>query len=291
MGGGTTLSTEWTIREVLNWTRGYFEAAGIVQPRLEAEILLAHALDVERLNLYISPDQPLTVDERTRYRTVVKQRRDGTPLQHLIGEVQFFGLRFRVGRDALIPRPETEELLDHILKLVPRDRDIACLDLGTGTGVIAVCLARYFPRAAVTAVDVSESTLDLARRNAALNGVEDRIIFIEGDWLERVSGGYDLIASNPPYVDEEELERLPAEVRGHEPREALDGGPGGLREISRLIEGLPEHMNSDGLLFLEIGHGQDVAVSEMLENSGFVDVRTESDLAGKERYALARWPS
>jgi len=291
LGGGTTLSTEWTIREVLNWTRGYFEEAGIVQPRLEAEILLAHALDVERLNLYTSPDQPLTVDERTRYRTVVKQRRDGTPLQHLIGEVQFFGLRFRVSRDALIPRPETEELLDHILKLVPRDRDIASLDLGTGTGVIAVCLARYFPRATVTAVDVSASALELARSNASLNGVGDRISFIEGDWLERVSGRYDLIASNPPYVDEEELEGLPREVREHEPREALNGGPEGLKEISRLVEGLPEHMNPNGLLFLEIGHGQEDAVCGMLEGSGFVDVRTESDLAGKKRYAVARWPS
>jgi release factor glutamine methyltransferase len=289
--GGTTLSAEWTIREVLNWTRGYFEAAGIVQPRLEAEILLAHALDVERLNLYLSPDQPLTVDERTRYRTVVKRRREGTPLQHLIGEVRFFGLRFRVSRDALIPRPETEELLDHILKLVPRDRDIACLDLGTGTGVIAVCLARYFPQAAVTAVDVLESTLQLARGNAALNGVEDRIAFIESDWFERVPGTFDLIASNPPYVAEEELKELPVEVREHEPRAALDGGPGGLREIAKLVEDLPVHMNSGGLLFLEIGHGQDVVVSKMLTASGFVDVRMESDLAGKKRYVVARWPS
>jgi release factor glutamine methyltransferase len=289
--GGTTLSTEWTIREVLNWTRGYFEAAGIVQPRLEAEILLAHALDVERLNLYLSPDQPLTVDERTRYRTVVKRRRDGTPLQHLVGEVRFFGLRFRVSRDALIPRPETEELLDHILKLVPRERDIACLDLGTGTGVIAVCLARYFPQATVTAVDVSESTLELARGNAVLNGVEGRINFIESDWFERVPGTYDLVASNPPYVAEEELKELPTEVREHEPRVALDGGPSGLREIAKLVEALPAHMNSDGLLFLEIGHGQDVAVTEMLMGSGFVDVRMEPDLAGKKRYVVARWPS
>jgi len=289
--GGTTLSTEWTIREVLNWTRGYFEAAGIVQPRLEAEILLAHALDVERLNLYISPDQPLTVDERTRYRTVVKKRRDGAPLQHLIGEVRFFGLRFRVGREALIPRPETEELLDHILRLVPRDRDIACLDLGTGTGVIAVCLARYFPQAAVTAVDVSEAALELARGNAALNGVEDRITFLESDWFDRVSGGFDLIASNPPYVDASQWERLPKEVSEHEPRVALDGGPDGLREIARLLEAVPAHMNADGLLLLEIGHGQDAAVIEMLEKNGLVDAHTEPDLAGKERYAVARWPS
>ena len=289
--GGATLSTDWTIREVLNWTRGYFEAAGIVQPRLEAEILLAHALDVERLNLYLSPDQPLTADERTRYRTIVKRRREGTPLQHVIGEVQFFGLRFRVSRDALIPRPETEELLDHILRLVPRDRDIECLDLGTGTGVIAICLARYFPHAAVTAVDISKGALELARGNAALNGVEDRITFVESDWLGRVTGAYDLVASNPPYVDETELEHLPTEVRVHEPRVALDGGAGGLREITELIGALPGRMNPDGLLFLEIGHGQDGRTIELLQQAGFADVRMEFDLAGKERYAVARWPS
>ncbi len=288
--GGTTLSTEWTIREVLNWTRGYLEAAGVVQPRLEAEILLAHALDVERLNLYISPDQPLTIDERARYRTVVKQRREGTPLQHLIGEVQFFGLRFRVGRDALIPRPETEELLDHILKLVPRDRDIRCLDLGTGTGVIAICLARYFPQAAVTAVDISASALEIARGNALLNGVEDRVAFIESDWFERIEGTYDLIASNPPYIAEDELHTLPTEVRDHEPRLALDGGAGGLAEMGRLITALPVHMNADALLFLEIGHQQDGEVAKMLTEGGFADVRVELDMSGKKRYAVARWP-
>ena len=288
--GGKTLTTEWTIRDVLNWTRGYFEAAGIVQPRLEAEILLAHTLDVERLNLYISPDQPLSSDERSRYRTIVKRRREGTPLQHLIGEVPFFGLRFRVSRDALIPRPETEELLDHILTLVPRERDIACLDLGTGTGVIAVCLARYFPRATVTALDCSDRALELARANAALNGVEDRIAFVESHWFDGVEGRYDLIASNPPYVAEEEMTALPAEVREHEPRVALDGGPGGLREIASLIETAPEHMKPDGLLFLEIGQGHGPEVSGRLTSRGYADVRLEADLAGKERYAVARWP-
>ena len=288
--GGTTLSTEWTIREVLNWTRGYFEAAGIVQPRLEAEILLAHALDVDRLNLYMSPDQPLTVDERTRFRTVVKRRREGTPLQHLIGEVPFFGLRFRVHRDALIPRPETEELLDHILRLVPRDRDIACLDLGTGTGVIAVCVARYFPRATVTAIDISGPAIELAMENAALNGVDDRIAFIESDWFERVAGTYDLITSNPPYVDEADLGDLPEEVKDHEPRVALDGGVGGLEALSALIASAPVYMNPGGLLFLEIGYDQGEAVTRKLEGSGFVDVRLEPDLAGKRRYAVAQWP-
>jgi release factor glutamine methyltransferase len=124
--GGSELSGEWTVREVLNWTRGYFEEAGIVQPRLEAEILLAHALEVERIQLYLSPDKPLTIDERTKFRAFIQKRKAGTPLQHLIGEVSFFGLRFKVRRDALIPRSETEELLDRTLRLVARDQDVRC---------------------------------------------------------------------------------------------------------------------------------------------------------------------
>ena len=175
--GGTTLSVIWTVREILNWTRGYFKNAGISQPRLEAEILLAHTLEVDRLHLYLSPDKPLTAEERTRFRNVIKSRRAGVPLQHLTGEITFFGLRFRAKKEALLPRPETEELVENALDIAPRDRDITCLDFGTGSGVIAVCLARFLPRATVTAVDLSPEALELARENAKLNGVFHRIDF------------------------------------------------------------------------------------------------------------------
>jgi release factor glutamine methyltransferase len=289
--GGSTLSAEWTVREVLNWTRGYFEDAGIVQPRLEAEILLAHALDVERLHLYLSPDKPLTVDERAKFKTFIQQRRAGTPLQHLIGEVTFFGLRFKVRRDALIPRAETEQLLDRTLRLVARDQPARCLDLGTGSGVIAVCLARYLPRASVTAVDISAGALELARENATLNGVVDRVAFLESDWFANVSGSFDLIVSNPPYVETSAIDGLAVEVRDHEPRVALDGGTDGIEQIRELVAGAGAHLERGGRLLLEIGHGQGERVQRLLIEAGLDDVLIERDLSGLERFAVGRRPA
>jgi len=258
---------------------------------LEAEILLAHVLNVDRLQLYLAPEKPLTSEERGRYRTVVKRRREGVPLQHLTGEISFYGLKFRVNGDALIPRAETEELLDRVLQLAPRDREVACLDLGTGSGVIAVCLARYLPRATVTAVDISSEALQLARVNASLNEVEERICFFESDWFGRVSGRFDLIASNPPYVDERELSNLPCEVREHEPRCALDGGTDGLEQISLLLRNAVEHLAAGGYLLLEIDHRQGRRIVEMMGEVGLADIQVEQDLAGKDRFAVARCPS
>ncbi len=288
--GGTTLSTKWTIREVLNWTRGYFEDAGIVQPRLEAEILLAHALEVDRLHLYLAPDKPLTHDERSRYRTVVQQRHSGTPLQHLIGEVSFYGLRFRVDREALIPRAETEELLDHVIKHAARDREIRCLDLGTGTGVIAVCMARYLPLAAVVASDISSAALEVARENAELNNVDGRIQFIRSDWFGGLAGRFDLVVSNPPYVRSSELESLAKEVREHEPSVALDGGTDGLEKIRTIAAQLHERLNPGGIVLLEIGHDQGQRVRDILVEQGLVEVTIDRDMAGKDRFAAGRCP-
>jgi len=288
--GGRTLGATWTVRDILNWTRTYFKEAGIVQPRLEAEILLAHTLSVDRLHLYLSPDRPLTPEERARFREIVKKRRQGIPLQYLVGEVQFLGLRFRVRPGALIPRPETEEMVMRALRLLPRDQETSCLDLGTGSGVIGICLAKYLPRVMITAVDTSVDALDLARENADLNQVSDRITFLESDWFERVEGVFDLVVSNPPYVAREELSRLPSEVRNHEPRIALDGGKGGVEAISRIAGGVREHLRRGGSLLLEIGDGQGKPVSEMLERAGLVDVRVERDLSGKERFVIAQCP-
>lgn len=243
---------------------------------------------MERLHLYLSPDKPLSVDERARFKSFIQQRRAGTPLQHLIGEVTFFGLRFRVRQGALIPRTETEELLDRTLRLVARDQPARCLDLGTGSGVLAVCLARYLPLAAVTAVDISPTALDLARENAALNGVTDRVAFVESDWFANVSGVFDLIVSNPPYVETGALSDLSPEVRDHEPHVALDGGKSGIEHIARLVSGAAAHLERGGRLLLEIGHDQRERVCRLLADAGLEDVTIERDLAGRERFAAAR---
>ena len=286
-----TLGSKWTVREILNWTRDYFQKAGIVQPRLEAEILLAHVLDVDRLYLYLNPDKPLSPDERTQYRKVIKRRHAGTPLQQLTGTTSFFGLPITVDEGTFIPRPETEELLDWTLQLAPRDQRIDCLDLGTGSGVIAVCLARFLPLSRVTAVDISEEALRLARRNAEINGVLDSISFLESDWLNAIAGTFDLVVSNPPYVPVEGLDNLPKEIRQYEPRAALDGGRNGIEQIKTIIGQLPAHTHAGSIILLEIGDGQGGAVVRQFEQCGFVGVESQHDLAGHERFVIARWPS
>ena len=230
------------------------------------------------------------MEERKRFRNIVKNRHAGVPLQYLIGEVTFFGLRFRVGKEALIPRPETEELLEKALLLAPRDQNISCLDLGTGSGVIAVCLARFLPRASVTAVDLSAEALELARENAQLNGVLDQITFLESNWFDRVFATFDLVVSNPPYIAKEQFRQLPLGIREQEPLLALDGGRHGTECIEALTVGLREHMRSGGTLLLEIGNGQGPRVVELLNRAGLVAAKVEMDLAGKERFVIARCP-
>jgi release factor glutamine methyltransferase len=257
---------------------------------LEAEILLAHAMGVDRLHLYLFPDTPLTPEERSRFREVIKKRSSGVPLQYLTGEVQFYGLRFRVRKDVFIPRPETEELLETALGLVPRDRWLNCLDLGTGSGVIAVSLAKYLPQVRVTAVDLSVEALELTRENAELNNVIDRVDVLCSNWFEGVTGKFDLIVSNPPYIAEEDMATLPGEVRDYEPHRALDGGEQGLQEIGKLIGNLKEHMQSGATALFEIGDGQGSMVKQSMEQAGLAETRVEHDFAKKERYVIAKCP-
>ena len=232
----------------------------------------------------------MTLTERERFKEVIRKRRDGVPLQLLTGEVSFFGLRFRVREEALIPRPETEELVEKALSLAPKNRDIRCLDLGTGTGVIAVCLAKFLRRANVTAVDISPKALRLAGDNAELNGVADKIVFQESDWLGKVHGRFDLIVSNPPYIDEALLEKLPTEVREHEPRVALNGGNNGTEQMELLLEDVRSHMNSSAVLLLEIGDSQASQVLQLVERAGLVKANIANDIAGKQRFVIATCP-
>ncbi len=232
----------------------------------------------------------MTLAERERFKEVIRKRRDGVPLQLLTGEVSFFGLRFHVREEALIPRPETEELVEKALSLAPKNRDIRCLDLGTGTGVIAVCLAKFLRRANVTAVDISPKALRLAGDNAELNGVADKILFQESNWLGKVHGRFDLIVSNPPYIDEALLEKLPTEVREHEPRVALNGGNNGTEQIELLLEDVRTHMNNSAVLLLEIGESQASQVLQLVGRVGLVEANIANDIAGKQRFVIATCP-
>ncbi|MFQ5795350.1 MAG: peptide chain release factor N(5)-glutamine methyltransferase [Candidatus Bipolaricaulia bacterium] len=285
------MRNEWTIRKVLNWAKEDFKRAGIIQSRFEAEVLLAHSLDVERLHLYLHPDQPLDRNVLSRYRKLIEARRQGIPIQHLTGRVDFMGLTLQIDNRALIPRPETEELIEQVIEdLGSRgDRgDLRILDLGTGTGAIAISLARVLPDAFICAVDISAAALDLARENAARNEVVDRIAFLRSNWVSGLSGRFDCIVSNPPYIDAEELGELEAELR-YEPHIALDGGEGGLDALRTIIREAPDHLNDGGGLYLEIGERQGEAVKQIiLETGDFEPPEVLKDLSGKDRIVRAR---
>lgn len=284
------MGDNWTIRKVLSWTRGYFADSGIPQPRLEAEILLAHALTVDRLHLYLSPEKPLSEEERNIYRTLVTDRQRGVPLQLLTKEISFLGLRFKVDHDIFIPRSETEEMVELILRRTTRDRELTCLDLGTGAGVIAICLAKFLSSARVVAIDYSTEALTLAAQNAQLNGVSERIFFVQSNWFSSVHGKFDLIITNPPYIIEDRITTLSKEVRDHDPHIALSGGEDGLEAITAIIDRAPEYVNNGALLAMEVGDDQAEKVTEKLcRITEISKVETVNDITGKERFVLATW--
>ena len=250
----------WTIKALLDTTTGYLRDKGVGNPRLDAEVLLAHLLRCRRLDLYLRFDQPLREDELAGYRELVRRRARREPLQYIRGHQEFWSLDFAVGPGVLIPRPETEILLERALTLVregkvPGGTEPRVLDLCTGSGVLAVCFALEIAGALVWAGDCSPAALDKARENARSHGVEDRIAFVGGDLLDpfRENGlVFDLILSNPPYVDSGELEVLQPEVRDHEPRKALDGGPGGMEIVRRILCDAPASLSPGGRLLVEM---------------------------------------
>lgn len=248
--------------------------------RLEAEILLAHVTGLTRTTLLAHPERPLTADERARYEDLLARRAAGIPLPYLTGRVEFFSLEFFVTPDVLIPRPETEMLVERALAWDPQ----TVVDVGTGSGCVAVALAVRSPRARIYATDLSRAALSVAVMNARRHGVADRIHFLQADLASPMRGPVDLIVSNPPYVAEEEWASLPKSVREHEPRPALDGGPGGLRVIRRLLADAARLLLPGGVLLVEIGAGQGSQVAA-LARAAFPQGRIQvyPDLAGYDR--------
>src|SRR5262245_36534608 len=230
---------EWTIRSLLEWTEGYLRQRSVESPRLEAQLLLAHALDCRRIDLYTRSDEAPAEEQRGRFRELVRRRAEGCPVAYLVGRRDFFFLDFEVTPAVLIPRPETEDLVNEFLRLAKTVPNPTVLDVGTGSGAIAVSVARQHPGARVTATDVSPEALAVAARNAGRHGVADRVRFLAGDLFAALPDGerFDFVLSNPPYVAAEEMAGLPPHVRDHEPRLALDGGPGGLAVIERALAG------------------------------------------------------
>jgi release factor glutamine methyltransferase len=280
---GYILPKTWTVKEILDWTREYFKGAGVERSRLEAEQLLAYTLDVDRIQLYMNPDRPLDESELNSFRPLVKERKSGQPLQYITGQVSFMGLSLKIDERALIPRPETEEMTEEILGEFRDFRGVQVLDLGTGSGAIAIALARFLVDPTVTAVDKSPEALELARENARRNDLGDVIEFRQSDWFSEVEENYDVVVSNPPYVPTEQLDALQKEIKDHEPAEALDGGEEGLQEIEFILDHVGEYLKEDGAVYLEIGHDQGEKVKNCASNNNLQNVKIIEDSRGTDR--------
>ena len=281
----------WTVRRVLGWTTQHFEKLGLDSPRLTAELLLAHVLHVSRVRLYTDLDRPLEAAELGAVRSLIVRRASGEPTSYLTGTREFYGRTFAVDPRVLVPRPETELLVEAVLQLVPRDAEVRVLDLCTGSGCVGITLALERPRARVLATDASPGAVEVARANAGALGAAERFDARLGDLLAPVEGEapFDVVVANPPYVPRGEIPTLPPEVR-REPPLALDGGPDGLEVVRRIATAAPGRLVPGGLLALEIGDGQGPAVHSLLEAAGYGSVRIERDLARHDRLALGTHP-
>jgi release factor glutamine methyltransferase len=282
---------EWTVGRLLDWTQKYLGQKGSEFPRLDTEVLLAHALGCKRIDLYTRFEEIVANDVRHKFRELIQERVKGCPVAYLVGRKEFFSLEFEVTRDVLIPRPDTECVVDECLRIAKRMDAPAILDVGTGSGCLPVALAKQHKTALLTAVDVSHEALVVAERNAAKHSVSDRILFLLGDLFAPLPEmmKFDIIISNPPYIPTAEIATLEAGVRDFEPRLALDGGPTGFEVFDRLIGGAVARLKPGGYLIVEIGAPQEATARQKIEaNADYELAPTIRDSAGHPRVLRAR---
>jgi release factor glutamine methyltransferase len=283
----------WTIGAVLKWAADDFRARGIEQPRLDAEVLLAFALAATRVQLIVDAHRPLLPPELARFRELVKRRRTREPVAYLLGEREFYGRPFRVDRRVLVPRPDTETLVEiGLARSAARSLGARILDLCTGSGCVAVTLARERPTSKVHATDLDGGALAVARENALRLGAYN-VSFSEGDLYDGLRapyGRFDLIVANPPYIPSGEIAGLAADVRSFEPRRALDGGGDGLTLLRRVVQGAPELLAPGGALAVEVGAGEAEEVAALFVARGFRDVGRARDYGKIERVVHGVWP-
>lgn len=277
-----------SVLEIIKRTTGFFEQRGIESARLNAELLIGHALGLKRMQLYLQFERPLTEAELEKIRPLVKRRGGREPLQYIMGETDFFGLKLKVDRRALIPRPETERLLELVTQKLPA-APASVLDLGTGSGAIALALAKTWPEATVMAVDKSAEALALAGENAEACGLAGRVKLICSDWFASVPAGgrFELIVANPPYLSDEEMAAAAPEVKDFEPRGALSAGPHGAADLERIIKDAKACLAPNGLLACETGITQHASLVALANAQGYARVESLRDLTGRDRYLLA----
>jgi len=287
------MAETWTILRVLDWTRTFFESKGIESSRLDAEVIIAHVLKLQRVMLYAHFDRPLAADELGAIRELVKRRANHEPVAYLLESREFWSLDLDVNSSVLVPRPDTEVLVEVALKKIEDLENPRIADVGTGSGCVALALAQDRKDATISAFEVSASAREVANRNVIRHEVADRIEIIESDLLsghQSSSGPYDLIVANLPYIPSKDIDELSAEVKDHEPRLALDGGPDGLDLIRRLIDSAGKHLKSGGFLVLEAGFDQLDSLENLMDASGFDAIEIRKDYADHPRVCSGTWP-
>jgi len=286
----TSNDTPWTVMRLLEWTTDFFRKKGSEPPRLDAEILLAHARGCQRIELYTSFDKVPEEEQRVAFRELVRRRGEGAPVAQLVGYREFYSISIRVDENVLVPRPETEHLvieaIDQIKGRLSDRPSPTVLDIGTGSGAIAVAIAKSLPKTQVTAVDISLTALDIAKWNVENLKLSDRVTLLQSDLFDGLEPDqtFDVICSNPPYISQSEYDELPTTVREFEPRGALLSGPDGTEIIARLLNDSVQRLNDGGQLIIELSP-MIAGVSKTLaeQNGGYKEIHLIKDLAGHER--------
>lgn len=278
----------WTISSLLNWTVNYFKSKNIQSARLDAEVLLSHVLRQERIYLYVHFDEPMEQNELSKFREYVKKRAQHVPIAYIIGEREFMGLPFKVTKDTLIPRPDTEILVENVLNNVDRDKEIEIVDIGTGSGAIILSLLVNLPKAQGKTVDISSKAIEVAKENAVNLQVNDRCEFFVGDLFAPLNGSkFDLIVSNPPYIPQKDIVTLEDDVKEYEPVSALTDGGDGLSYYRRLLSEGKAYIKENGFIALEIGIYQSEDVKQIAMDNGWKNIKIIKDYAGIDRVVLA----
>ncbi|WP_346685215.1 peptide chain release factor N(5)-glutamine methyltransferase [Megamonas hypermegale] len=278
----------WTISSLLNWTVNYFKSKNIQSARLDAEVLLSHVLRQERIYLYVHFDEPMEQNELNKFREYVKKRAQHVPIAYIIGEREFMGLPFKVTKDTLIPRPDTEILVENVLNNVDKDKEIEIVDIGTGSGAIILSLLVNLPKVQGKTVDISSKAIEVAKENAVNLQVNDRCEFFVGDLFAPLDGSkFDVIVSNPPYIPKKDIATLEADVKEYEPVSALTDGGDGLSYYRRLLSEGKAYIKENGFIALEIGIYQSNDVKQIAMDNGWKNIKIIKDYAGIDRVVLA----
>ena len=287
----------WTVIDIIKWGTGYLAEKGFDEARLTVELLLGETLGVKRFDLYVKHDQPLKKSELDKFKVLLKRRLSHEPVQYILGKTNFYSIEIKVDKRALIPRPETEILaeavIEHCRTFLSQKDVVRVLDVGTGSGCLAIAVAKFVKNSSVVAIDKSAAAIELAKENARGTGTEEKITFVQSDFLKLESNvfetGFDVIISNPPYIPENELASLARDIRDFEPVDALSDGRDGMTFFRRISEAAPRLLRDGGWVFVETADGQAKEVARIFSENGGTDLLVKKDLSNIERVVRSRF--